>query len=219
MRSDHSSAKSSTCPSPWSREACKSSVRSPACAPVSSNAPWRTAQKAETQGSPVKPCHSCAKIQVEERLSGPGLAGLLVFQCQKGWVADQQSRIGHRQHGFQDRWMGNKLGWNLPKGMEQNAGVCIRCARRRVGRDGPHSADSLPCTDHQDDGAYPVQSSNGAAGYDRQRGSRRMGGNGDQADIRLACSQLASTSRGRGVTDLVAFPQIAAPGLVFEVPH
>ena len=46
-----------------------------------------------------------------------------------------------------------------------------------------------------------------------------MGGDRDQADIRLTGSQLARASRGRGVADLVAFPQIAAPGLVLEVPH
>jgi hypothetical protein len=46
-----------------------------------------------------------------------------------------------------------------------------------------------------------------------------MGGNGNQADIRITRSQFPSAAGWCGIADLVALAQITAPGLVLEVPH
>ncbi len=115
-------------PSPWSREDCRSSTSSAALAPVSSRAPARKRPESGNPGQAGKAVPLVGQVQVEQPFARPGSRGILIFKRQQGRIANQQSRVGHGEHGFEIRRMRDKLRRHLPENLEQDARVGVRGA-------------------------------------------------------------------------------------------
>ena len=159
------------------------------------------------------------EVEIEEPLAGAALAGVAIFEGEKGGVADEESGVGRLQHRFKIGGVVEEGGLDLPEAREEDAGVGGRGARGGIESDATDAIESVGMAHDEEDGADAVARGDGAAGDDGKRGREGECGDGNESNVGNARGEFGGAFGGGVEGEAVTLGEAGAVRFVVEGPH